>query len=195
MAHCTNSLHCGSRLTSSLEKAVRCSSLSSPKRPHPPVALWCWVVVLPGSVGLFASVLLVGVLCTPPPPLWPCGGPAVLAYMHACIHAYIHTYIHTCIRANVQTYTRTHTYIQTYIHTYRHTYIHTYRHTYIHTYIHTQPRLPPCGPVVALRCWHTCIHTCIPPLPCNVLPLAQNLGFRTIPFGGGGWRHATRDHI
>ena len=21
-----------------------------------------------------------------PPPLWPCGGPAVLAYMHACIH-------------------------------------------------------------------------------------------------------------
>ena len=52
--------------------------------PPPPVGLWCWVVVLPGSVGLFASVLLVGVLCTPPPPLWPCGGPAVLAYMHAC---------------------------------------------------------------------------------------------------------------
>ena len=47
--------------------------------PPPPVALWCWVVVLPGSVGLFASVLLVGVLCTPPPPLWPCGGPAVLS--------------------------------------------------------------------------------------------------------------------
>ena len=50
-----------------------------PRPPPPPVALWCWVVVLPGSVGLFASVLLVGVLCTPPPPLWPCGGPAVLA--------------------------------------------------------------------------------------------------------------------
>ena len=51
----------------------------------PPMALWCWVVVLPGSVGLFASVLLVGVLCTPPPPLWPCGGSAVLAYMHTYI--------------------------------------------------------------------------------------------------------------
>ena len=37
MAHCTNSLHCGSRLTSSLEKAVNCSSLSSPEGPHP---LW-----------------------------------------------------------------------------------------------------------------------------------------------------------
>ena len=35
MAHCTNSLHCGSRLTSSLEKAVR-SSLSSFEGPHPP---------------------------------------------------------------------------------------------------------------------------------------------------------------
>ena len=34
MAHCTNSLHCGSRLTSSLEKAVRCSSLSSPEGPQ-----------------------------------------------------------------------------------------------------------------------------------------------------------------
>ena len=36
MAHCTNSLHCGSRLTSSLEKTVRYSSLSSAEGPHPP---------------------------------------------------------------------------------------------------------------------------------------------------------------
>ena len=70
----------------------------------PPVGLWCWVVVLAGSVGLFASVLLVGVLCTPPPPLWPCGGPAVLAY----IHTYVRTYIHTYIRTYIHTYNHFH---------------------------------------------------------------------------------------
>ena len=122
---------------------------------------------------------------------WPCG-----AGIHACMHAYIHTYIHTCKLANIHTYTHTH------IHTYTHTHIHTYTHTHIHTYIHTYTTPPPPrGPVVALRCWHTCIHaymhtyihTYIPPLPCNTLPLAQNLGFRTIPFGGGGGdtRHGT----
>ena len=51
----------------------------------PPVALWCWVVVLPGSVGLFASALLVGVLCTPPPPpvalWWPCGAGYIYIYL------------------------------------------------------------------------------------------------------------------
>ena len=69
MAHCTNSLHCGSRLTSSLEKAVRCSSLSSPDRPHPPgmVMVPCpapcgsgwggcgWVGMLVDGVVVFAN--------------------------------------------------------------------------------------------------------------------------------------------
>ena len=59
-------------------------------RPPPPVGLWCWVVVLLGSVGLFASVLLVGVLCTPP--LWPCGGPAVLAIFIYIYIVYIYIY-------------------------------------------------------------------------------------------------------
>ena len=70
--------------------------------PPPPVGLWCWVVVLPGSVGLFACVLLVGVLCTPPPPLWPCGGPAVLAIKIYMVYIYIYRiydicYIYLCV--------------------------------------------------------------------------------------------------
>ena len=49
------------------------------------------------------------------------------------------------------------------------------------------PRLTPCGPVVALRCWHTCnMHIYTPPLPCNVLPLAEKHRFQDHTIRGGG---------
>ena len=58
--------------------------------PPPPVGLWCWVVVLPGSVGLFASVLLVGVLCSPPPPCGPVVALRCWLYLYLyCIYLYL----------------------------------------------------------------------------------------------------------
>ena len=90
MAHCTNSLHCGSRLTSSLEKAVRCSSLSSPEGPHPPPkGLGAQGSICTGGAGLLQVVF-------PPPPPVGVGGACLYVHaacMYGCMYVFLCKYV------------------------------------------------------------------------------------------------------